>query len=170
MGPSRDFDKSTLETVSEARNIYRVTLRSAHRYDPVKAIADIEAVKSIKALSENLHKNSQVSVMYSFDVLETIKGAKTTSVQLSLPIVLFEKPRSNLDDHSEESAFWSDKSVGRAEITPACLLTTYFDFGDVYLLVLPENYTKKSFERLSGINDPWLKYVRHHSEEKFLVE
>lgn len=151
------------ETVESAKNIHLVVLRSAQRHDTLRENTKLENHDSISSLAAELRSNSTTYIHYNFDVVETIEGTPTNSLQISLPFspILERSPVTN--NHHIDSKFWTNEESGRAILIADCLLSANFNFSDKYLLVLPEKPTRKSFERIEGMNDKWLKYVRETS-------
>jgi hypothetical protein len=80
-----------------------------------------------------------------------------------LPATTIQVPKSL---HSKGSAFWSQKNIGRAVRMANCQITTSFEFSKQYLLVLQDAPTFKSFEKIDGENDEWLRYVKANATQE----
>jgi len=163
MQTSEAYFKTPEETVKSAENIHLVVLRSAQRHDPIKIEIEVENYDSIVQLASDLSSNSESYIHYSFDVLETIKGPQTNSIQLSFPNSPIYNSNEISDNHPKDGAFWSNEGIGRAIIAANCSITADFNFSDTYLLVLPRQASIKSFESVTHPDDNWLKYVRRNS-------
>lgn len=153
------------ETVESAKNIHLVMLRSAQRHDALLADTKLENYDSISSLAADLRTNATTYIHYNFDVVETIRGTPTNSLQISLPFSPILERSPVINEHHMDSKFWTNEEAGRAILTADCLLSANFNFSDKYLLVLPEKPTRKSFERIEGKNDRWLEYVRETSSK-----
>jgi hypothetical protein len=148
--------------VDGAYGIYLTTLQSAVSFEPVRS-SQRKPISSLKDAVENIRLESQRSVIYSFDVFESIKGDSLTKLEVELPLRDIEPNDSDFFGHNVDE-FWSDPSFGRAQITSDCSISTSFEFGHTYLIILSDVPTVKSFERIKSREDRLLRLARELAE------
>lgn len=164
MNSSKGSRSGVRSLIEDSVGIYLVTLQSAIAVEPV-LLTQTHPALSLKDVIENVRVESTRRVIYSFDVLEPIKGAKLTRLEIEIPLRNIEDLFDDFNGHKSD-IFWNDPSAGRARINSDCSISTTFTFGHQYIILISDNPTIKSYERIKSEEDRFLQFVRTSSAAK----
>lgn len=123
---------------------------------PVKLSDILEAVRRD---SQNLQSDPEIYGLARFSVLETLTGAPQAEFEINVRLNHGKSLGSTYENHTSHT-FWISPSLGRASIGPDCSVRTSFHEGQMYLIVLAERQSVKSFERIETLDDQWLQFAR----------
>lgn len=116
---------------------------------------------SIEAIIEPIRLSAQLRIVYEFAVQETLLGPHQETLTLSVPNRGMYMNSTDFNLH-EDREFWSDASIGRANLTPDCQIVAHFEYFESYIFIESDQPSVKSFERVTSRDDQFYRFIERY--------
>ena len=122
---------------------------------PLEVIESATAVRLV-ILEKAVAQENQI--LYSFRVLENLKGTKLSKYELLLA-GSWPGSTTSIGNHSKYD-FWI-RSIGGTPLSPSCTIRPSFQLQYKYLIVDVQGLSQIAFEQINTENDHWLIFARN---------